>query len=48
VRATAIFCAVDGCIPYITMSKLLPVKKALTRIDKALLSDLPSPANSLT
>jgi AcrR family transcriptional regulator len=39
-RATTLFCAVEGCIPYVTMSKLLSVKKALIRIDKALLTDL--------
>jgi AcrR family transcriptional regulator len=39
-RATALFTAIDGCIPYITTSKLLTIKKAVSRLDTALIADL--------
>jgi AcrR family transcriptional regulator len=39
-RATALFCAVEGAVPYVTMAKLLSVKKAAKRIESELLDGL--------
>jgi AcrR family transcriptional regulator len=36
-RGTALFCAVEGALPHVTTSKLLTVRKAAARIEKALL-----------
>jgi hypothetical protein len=39
-RATALFCAVEGAIPYVAMAKIFTVKKVVARLKKVLMDEV--------